>query len=126
MVDAHGGRQYVTGKPSATGAGVHLIFQYESPKPTASPRHPPSIRAPPKDVEMVDESESESRSSSDSDMDSSESSSSSDADTVEPNIPYNGQRLALPLWMPKPRRTEDLQPEDCQEGMCHVHRQERY
>ncbi|KAI0247921.1 hypothetical protein BJV78DRAFT_1241128 [Lactifluus subvellereus] len=67
---------------------------------------------------MVDSSESESRSSSDSDMDSSESSASSDTDIVESNTPCNGHTIPpSPLRTPRPRRTEDLQPKGCQEGM---------
>ncbi|KAI0255308.1 hypothetical protein BJV78DRAFT_1179067 [Lactifluus subvellereus] len=65
---------------------------------------------------MVDSSESESRSSSDSDMDSSESSASSDTDTWSRTLPYGHLTPSSPLRTPKPRRTEDLQPEGCQEG----------
>jgi hypothetical protein len=116
MVDANGGPDCVVGKRSATGLGVHLTFQYESPKPTLR-----SPRAPAKeDVEMEDETESNSGSSSDPDMDSSESSSSSGSgtDTVEPNAPASGnyETASLLLRTPRPRRTEDLQPEDCPEG----------
>ena len=107
MVDAYGGLECVIGRPSATGLGVHLVFLSKSPKPSLSPRPCPSTRAQPKeDVEMVDSSERESRSSSDS-----------DTDTVEPNPPYGKyHRPSLPLQTPKPWRTEDLQPEGCQEG----------
>ena len=118
MVDANGGPDCVIGKRSATGLGVHLTFQYESPKSTPRSRRGP--RAPPKDVEMEDEKESNSGSSSDPDTESSESSSSSgsDTDTVEPNAPASGkyETASLLLRTPRPRRTEDLQPEDCPEG----------
>ncbi|KAI0248637.1 hypothetical protein BJV78DRAFT_1234089 [Lactifluus subvellereus] len=66
---------------------------------------------------MVDSSESESGSSSDPDMDSSESGSSSDTDTVGQNTPYYEDKTPpSPLRTPKPRCTEDLQPEGCREG----------
>jgi hypothetical protein len=116
MVDAYGGPERVTGKRSATGLGIHLIFRYESPKPTPNPR-PCRFHAPPEgDVEMVDSTESESGSSSG--MDSSESSPSSDADTVEPNPPSSAHDIpSLALRTPKPRRPEDLRLEYRQRGM---------
>ena len=119
MIDANGGPDCVIRKRSATGLGVHLTFQYESPKPTPRSRRGP--RASPKeDVEMEDETESNSGSSSDQDIESSESSSSSgsDTDTVEPNAPASGnyETASLLLRTPRPQRTEDLQPEDCPEG----------
>lgn len=89
-------------KPSATGLGVHFVFQSEeSPKPTSSPRPRPSTRAPRKgDVKIVNPSES---------------SSGLDMGTAKPHTPRRGNKIpipSLPLWKPKPRRTEDLQSTD--------------
>ena len=70
-------------KPSATGLGVHFVFQSEeSPKLASSSRPHSSTRAPRKgDVKMVDPSKS---------------SFGLDMGTAKPHTPRRGNKIPIP------------------------------